>query len=204
MLISGALGMLVEWALIRHLYKRPLDTLLDMGPEPDPLQQAYRSISAPMKSASNMSRPAQLPAYYLRQHRDSDQRRVRDDADILDHDGGRLCHVQIALGPPGPRRRAKPHHGRLCRNQYQPLHLRTGCGIAGIAGNAFTIDWFHRTDFGPALHRRHLPGGRVQPPCSAPSPPPSASLADPVDAMEFFLAWDRWRRSSRCSPLSEF
>ena len=25
---SGALGMLVEWALIRHLYKRPLDTLL--------------------------------------------------------------------------------------------------------------------------------------------------------------------------------
>src|SRR5258705_94828 len=25
---SGALGMLVEWGLIRHLYKRPLDTLL--------------------------------------------------------------------------------------------------------------------------------------------------------------------------------
>ena len=25
---SGALGMLVEWVLIRHLYKRPLDTLL--------------------------------------------------------------------------------------------------------------------------------------------------------------------------------
>jgi len=27
-LASGALGMLVEWVLIRHLYKRPLDTLL--------------------------------------------------------------------------------------------------------------------------------------------------------------------------------
>ena len=25
---SGALGLLVEWAMIRHLYKRPLDTLL--------------------------------------------------------------------------------------------------------------------------------------------------------------------------------
>src|ERR1700759_3885331 len=25
---SGVLGMLVEWVLIRHLYKRPLDTLL--------------------------------------------------------------------------------------------------------------------------------------------------------------------------------
>ncbi|MEL7172073.1 MAG: urea ABC transporter permease subunit UrtB, partial [Pseudomonadota bacterium] len=25
---AGALGMLVEWGLIRHLYKRPLDTLL--------------------------------------------------------------------------------------------------------------------------------------------------------------------------------
>src|SRR6201992_4512400 len=28
---SGALGMLVEWAMIRHLYKRPLDTILATG-----------------------------------------------------------------------------------------------------------------------------------------------------------------------------
>ena len=41
---SGALGMLVEWALIRHLYKRPLDTLLATWGLSLMLQQAYRSV----------------------------------------------------------------------------------------------------------------------------------------------------------------
>src|SRR6202012_3318196 len=41
---SGLLGMLVEWALIRHLYKRPLDTLLATWGLSLILQQAYRSI----------------------------------------------------------------------------------------------------------------------------------------------------------------
>jgi urea transport system permease protein len=41
---SGALGMLVEWSLIRHLYKRPLDTLLATWGLSLILQQAYRSV----------------------------------------------------------------------------------------------------------------------------------------------------------------
>jgi len=41
---SGALGMLVEWALIRHLYKRPLDTLLATWGLSLILQQTYRSV----------------------------------------------------------------------------------------------------------------------------------------------------------------
>ncbi len=41
---SGLLGMLVEWGLIRHLYKRPLDTLLATWGLSLILQQAYRSI----------------------------------------------------------------------------------------------------------------------------------------------------------------
>src|SRR6201989_1378572 len=41
---SGVLGMLVEWALIRHLYKRPLDTLLATWGLSLILQQAYRSV----------------------------------------------------------------------------------------------------------------------------------------------------------------
>jgi len=41
---SGALGMLVEWALIRHLYKRPLDTLLATWGLSLILQQTYRTI----------------------------------------------------------------------------------------------------------------------------------------------------------------
>ncbi|UYP68588.1 urea ABC transporter permease subunit UrtB [Thalassobacter stenotrophicus] len=43
-LASGALGLFVEWALIRHLYKRPLDTLLATWGLSLILQQAYRSI----------------------------------------------------------------------------------------------------------------------------------------------------------------
>src|SRR4030088_1846480 len=43
-LVSGALGMLVEWGLIRHLYKRPLDTLLATWGLSLILQQTYRSV----------------------------------------------------------------------------------------------------------------------------------------------------------------
>ncbi len=41
---SGALGMLVEWGLIRHLYKRPLDTLLATWGLSLILQQTYRTV----------------------------------------------------------------------------------------------------------------------------------------------------------------
>jgi len=44
---SGALGMLVEWALIRHLYKRPLDTLLATWGLSLILQQAVRTTFGP-------------------------------------------------------------------------------------------------------------------------------------------------------------
>lgn len=43
-LAAGALGMFVEWALIRHLYKRPLDTLLATWGLSLILQQVYRSV----------------------------------------------------------------------------------------------------------------------------------------------------------------
>jgi len=41
---SGALGMLTEWALIRHLYRRPLDTLLATWGLSLILQQTYRTV----------------------------------------------------------------------------------------------------------------------------------------------------------------
>lgn len=41
---AGALGMLVEWAMIRHLYRRPLDTLLATWGLSLILQQIYRSV----------------------------------------------------------------------------------------------------------------------------------------------------------------
>ncbi|SCY07541.1 urea ABC transporter permease subunit UrtB [Paracoccus tibetensis] len=42
--VAGALGMVVEWALIRRLYHRPLDTLLATWGLSLILQQTYRSV----------------------------------------------------------------------------------------------------------------------------------------------------------------
>jgi urea transport system permease protein len=42
-IVSGALGLLVEWSLIRHLYARPLDTLLATWGLSLIMQQAFRS-----------------------------------------------------------------------------------------------------------------------------------------------------------------
>jgi urea transport system permease protein len=42
-IVSGALGLLVEWLLIRHLYSRPLDTLLATWGLSLIMQQAFRS-----------------------------------------------------------------------------------------------------------------------------------------------------------------
>lgn len=41
---SGALGAFIEWSMIRHLYKRPLDTLLATWGLSLILQQIYRSV----------------------------------------------------------------------------------------------------------------------------------------------------------------
>ena len=41
---SGALGLFIEWSMIRHLYKRPLDTLLATWGLSLILQQVYRSV----------------------------------------------------------------------------------------------------------------------------------------------------------------
>jgi len=43
-IVSGALGLLVEWAMIRHLYSRPLDTLLATWGLSLIMQQSFRSI----------------------------------------------------------------------------------------------------------------------------------------------------------------
>src|SRR6267378_8279193 len=43
-LVSGALGLATEWLLIRHLYARPLDTLLATWGLSLIMQQAFRSI----------------------------------------------------------------------------------------------------------------------------------------------------------------
>ena len=162
---SGALGMLVEWGLIRHLYKRPLDTLLATWGLSLILQQTYRSVFGAREVG------VELPQWMLgsqaghRHHRGPDQRHLRDVPDRADHGRGRLRHVQVALGPPGPRRRAEPHHGRRGRHQHRegrPLHLRPRLRHRRRRRQRLHHDRLDRADLRPALHRRYLPGGRVR------------------------------------------
>ena len=124
-LASGALGMLVEWVLIRHLYKRPLDTLLATWGLSLMLQQAYRSIFGAREVG------VELPQWMLGSLKVTDSIEVPINGVFVmvltraDHDGGRLHHVQVALGPPGPRRRAEPHHGGRRRHQHRESRSST-------------------------------------------------------------------------------
>ena len=164
-LASGALGMLVEWGLIRHLYKRPLDTLLATWGLSLILQQTYRSVFGAREVG------VELPQWMLGSLQITDTIEVPINGifvmclDAADHDGGGLDHVQVALGPPGPRRRAEPHHGRRGRHQHREgrsLHLRPRLRHRRRRRQRLHHDRLDRADLRPALHRRYLPRGRVR------------------------------------------
>ena len=162
---SGALGMLVEWGLIRHLYKRPLDTLLATWGLSLILQQTYRSVFGAREVG------VELPQWMLGSMQITDTIEVPINGifvmclDAADHGRGGLHHVQVALGPPGPRRRAEPHHGRRGRHQHREgrsLHLRPRLRHRRRRRQRLHHDRLDRADLRPALHRRYLPRGRVR------------------------------------------
>ncbi len=141
-IVAGALGMAIEWLLIRHLYRRPLDTLLATWGLSLILQQVYRSIFGArevgvelpnwMMGSLHMTESIEIPinglivmaittlitaaVYYLifrapwgRQVRAVMQNRAM--AGAVGIDAGRVDRLTFALG----------------------------CGIAGVAGSAFTM-----------------------------------------------------------------
>ncbi|AFT69333.1 Branched-chain amino acid ABC transporter,permease protein [Alloalcanivorax dieselolei B5] len=139
---SALLGMLVEWLMIRHLYHRPLDTLLATWGLSLILQQAYRSIfgarevgvSLPdwMMGSIAVTDLVEIPIngvivmvltlviatlVYLLMFRSGWGRQVRavvqnrPMAEAVGIDTGKVDRITFALG----------------------------CGIAGVAGAAFTM-----------------------------------------------------------------
>ena len=140
--VTFALGALVEWLMIRHLYHRPLDTLLATWGLSLILQQTYRSVfgarevgvSLPdwMMGSIAVTDLVEIPingifvmvlalliafAVYLLMYRSGWGRKVRavvqnrPMAEAVGIDSGRVDRVTFALG----------------------------CGIAGVAGSAFTM-----------------------------------------------------------------
>ena len=139
---AGALGMLVEWTLIRHLYRRPLDTLLATWGLSLILQQSYRSIFGArevgvdlpgwMLGAVNLTDTIEVPINglfvmvltllitlvvgYL-MYRSGWGRQVRA-----------VVQNRTMAGAVG-----------IDTEKVDRLTFGIGCGIAGVAGSAFTM-----------------------------------------------------------------
>ena len=139
---SGALGMLVEWALIRHLYKRPLDTLLATWGLSLILQQAYRSVFGAREVG------VELPQWMM------GSKQVTDTIEVPINGIFVMC-LTLAITMVVAWIMYKSRWGRQVRAVVQnrvmagAVGINTekvdrytfglGCGIAGIAGSAFTM-----------------------------------------------------------------
>ncbi|MYM63767.1 urea ABC transporter permease subunit UrtB [Pseudomaricurvus sp. HS19] len=139
--VAAALGYLAEWALIRHLYKRPLDTLLATWGLSLIMQQAYRSIFG----AREVS-PA-LPDWLMGSYQPTDM------IDIPLNGMFVLALTLLITGGVfylmfksswGLKVRATTQNrvmsGAVGINtkKVDRLTFALGCGIAGVAGAAFT------------------------------------------------------------------
>lgn len=141
-LASGALGLFVEWAMIRHLYKRPLDTLLATWGLSLILQQIYRSVfgarevgvSIPdwMMGSMPVTDMIEVPingifvmvlavsislAVYIMMFRSNWGRQVRA-----------INQNRVMAGAVG-----------INTEWTDRLTFGIGCGVAGVAGSAFTM-----------------------------------------------------------------
>jgi urea transport system permease protein len=139
---SGSRGMLVEWALIRHLYKRPLDTLLATWGLSLILQQAYRSIFGAREVG------VEVPQWMLGSEKITDTIEVPINGIFV------MC-LTVLITLCVAYIMYKSRWGRQVRAVMQnrvmagAVGINTekvdrytfglGCGIAGIAGSAFTM-----------------------------------------------------------------
>jgi len=140
--VTFLLGLLVEWSLIRHLYKRPLDTLLATWGLSLILQQLYRSvfgarevgvtlpdwlmgsvaltgiIEIPINGLFVMALTALITlGVYLLMFRSNWGKRVRA-----------VVQNRTMAGAVG-----------INTKMVDRMTFGIGCGIAGVAGSAFTM-----------------------------------------------------------------
>jgi len=139
---SGSLGMLVEWALIRHLYKRPLDTLLATWGLSLILQQVYRSAFGPREVGVD------LPPWMMGSLQVTDTIEVQING-LFVMTLTLIITTIVALmmfrSRWGKQVRAVVQNrqmagaGGINTERVDRLTFGIGCGIAGVAGSAFTM-----------------------------------------------------------------
>ncbi len=139
--LSAALGAFVEWAMIRHLYKRPLDTLLASWGLSLIMQQTYRSIFGAREVTPT------LPEWLMGSFKPTDAIDIPINgvfvlALALAVTGGLV--IFMFRTPFGLRLRATVQNRAMSNavgintKLVDRLAFSIGCGIAGIAGAAFT------------------------------------------------------------------
>ena len=134
-------GWLVEWALIRHLYKRPLDTLLATWGLSLAMQQSFRTFIGPKEVSPT------LPDWLLGSWAPAPGLDIPiNGMFVLGLTAFVTCGVLLAMNKSrwGLRVRATVSN-RIMANatgidtkKTDRLTFAIGCGIAGIAGAAFT------------------------------------------------------------------
>ncbi|MGI3778628.1 MAG: urea ABC transporter permease subunit UrtB [Janthinobacterium lividum] len=140
--VSGGVGMFVEWALIRHLYKRPLDTLLATWGLSLIMQQVFRSVFGArevgvdlpdwMMGSASVSDTIQIPINGL----------IVIAVTILVTAG---VYVLLFRSGWGKRVRAVTQNRAMAgavgidTERVDRATFGIGCGIAGVAGAAFTM-----------------------------------------------------------------
>jgi urea transport system permease protein len=139
---AGALGMLVEWTLIRHLYRRPLDTLLATWGLSLILQQVYRSVFGArevgvdqpdwMMGATNLSDTIQIPINGLIVMALTTVITVF--VYLLIYRMGWGKQVRAVMS-----NRAMAGAVGIDTERVDRATFGIGCGIAGVAGSAFTM-----------------------------------------------------------------
>jgi urea transport system permease protein len=140
--VSSALGMLVEWGLIRHLYKRPLDTLLATWGLSLILQQVYRSVFGAREVG------VELPPWMLGSLQVSDGIEVQINGLFV---MTLTLIITVAVGLLMFRSRWGRQVRAVVQNRVMAgavgidtekvdrYTFGIGCGIAGVAGSAFTM-----------------------------------------------------------------
>jgi urea transport system permease protein len=139
---SGTLGLIVEWGLIRHLYARPLDTLLATWGLSLIMQQAFRSIFGAREVG------VELPSWMMGSLPVSGSIEVQING-LFVMGLTLLITAVIALllyrSSWGLQVRAVVSNRAMSgavgidTRRVDRLTFGLGCGIAGIAGSAFTM-----------------------------------------------------------------
>lgn len=139
---AGLLGMLVEWGMIRHLYHRPLDTLLATWGLSLILQQFYRSVFGAREVGVT------LPDWLMGSYQLTDTIEVPINGLFV-----MLLAIGISLAIAvlmyrsrwGTQVRAVVQNRAMAgavginSGRVDRMTFALGCGIAGVAGSAFTM-----------------------------------------------------------------